>query len=127
MKLRNFFVVTVLCWMMVFTACGSGANFNQRSYQILKTSQSAYDLATDGVINLHKNDSISAEDYAKIEERADIYAEAHNAAVDAMKAFNMGLATAEETGDKLTAVSVALTELLKVAQPYILKLDKEEK
>ena len=126
MKLRNYFLTTMMCLVMIIMVGCAITNFNQRSYQILKTSQSAYDLATDSIIDLHKKGIISEDDYKQIEEKADAYAEAHNIAVDAMKAFNMGIMTAEQTNDKLIAVSVALTELLKIAQPYILKLDKGE-
>lgn len=122
--LKIFAVITMILWVVVLAGCAT-ANFNQRSYQILKTSQSAYDLATESVIDFHKAGMISESDYKEIEKKADKYAEAHNTAIEAMKAFNMGLMTAEQTGDKLTAVAVTLTELLKVAQPYILKLDKE--
>jgi hypothetical protein len=121
--LKVFMMPIIAVVVLLLIGCAT-ANFNQRSYQILKTSQSAYDLATDSVINLHKSDLISDADYAKIEEKADKYAEAHNTAVEAIKAFNMGLMTAEQTGNKMTAASIALTELLKIAQPYILKGEK---
>lgn len=125
MKTMNRFlvIITIMLAMIVLNACAT-ANFNQRSYQILKTSQSAYDLATDSIIDLKKADQISTEEYAKIEAKANIYAKAHNQAVDAIKAYKLGVMTAEQTGDKLTAVSVALTELLKIAQPYILKMEE---
>lgn len=120
---KTCLLVMILIVGFILGACAT-ANFNQRSYQILKTSQATYDLATDSIIELNKMGLIPAEDYAKIEAKADIYAEAHNAAVDAIKAFKLDTMTAEQTGDKIAAVSVALTELLKLAQPYILQLDK---
>ena len=122
---RKLSILFAAILIMGFMACAI-TTFNQRSYQILKASQSTYDLVTDSIIDLHKKGLISDDIYKKIEVKADIYAEAHNKAVDAMKAFNAGVMTAEQTGNKLTAVSVALTELLKIAQPYILKLDKGE-
>lgn len=124
MRPRIFnYIIILICLIMAGCAVKS---FNQKSYQILKSSQSAYDLATDSIIELNKRGLISEKDYKKIEATADDYAEAHNVAVDAIKAYNMGILTAEQTGSKITAVSAALTELLRVAQPYILKLDKEK-
>ena len=117
----NYMVLFVALACMV--ACAT-TSFNQRSYQILKTSHDAYDLVTDGIIDLHNNGLISDKDYAKIEAKADTYADVHNEAVNAVKAFKRGLMTAEETGNKVAAVSVALADLLKIAQPYILKMEE---
>jgi hypothetical protein len=117
------FLCMILLLGLIISACAT-TNINQRTYQILKTSQSTYDLATDSIIALHKSGAISDSDYKKIKDKANIYAEAHNTAVDAIKAFNTGVMTADQTSSKLEAVSVALMELLKIAQPYILKLDK---
>jgi hypothetical protein len=115
-------IITCLFIGLIMSACVT-ANFNQKSYQILKTSQSAYDLATDSIIDIHKKGMISDKAYAEIKEKANAYAEAQNMAVDAIKAYQLGAMTVKQTNDKLTAVSVALTELLRLAQPYILKLD----
>lgn len=123
--MKRLSVLFILLAAVILTQGCATANFNQRSYQILKTSQSAYDLATDSIIDMHKKGLIEPVDYQKIEAKADIYAEAHNTAVDAIKAYKLGVMTADQTGDKITAVSVALTEFLKLAQPYILKLEKE--
>lgn len=123
MRTKFNYLIILIC--LIVAGCAT-ATFNQKSYQILKSSQSAYDLATDSIIELNKRGLISEKDYKKIEAKADDYAEAHNVAVDAIKAYNMGIMTAEQTGRKITAVSAALTELLRVAQPYILKLDKEK-
>lgn len=121
---KKWQIMTVCAILCLFVAGCAAKTFNQRSYKILKTSQSAYDLVTDGIIDLHKKGLIPDKDYKNIEKKADIYAEAHNKAVDAIKAYKMGMSTLDQTNNKLTAVSVALTELLRVAQPYILKLEE---
>ena len=96
-------------------------DFSQKAYKILNASKISYDTVTDSVIDLHKEGLISDDVYSEIEKYADIYADAQNGAVDAIKSYQMGLGSSEDVSAKLTAVSLALTRLISVATPYLVE------
>lgn len=122
-----FLILGVLCVMLMFQGCatmGSG-DINKVSYQVLQTSKATYDLVTDSINDLYRMRLITDSDYADIEKYSDRYMVAHNTAVDAVKAFKAGIISADEASGKVAAVTASLTALLRIAQPYILKLDRE--
>lgn len=99
---------------------GGVDNVTKVSYQVLHTSKTVYDTVTDSINDLYKAGLISSAVYMDIEEYADNYMEAHNIAVDTVKAFKMGYVTAGDASNKVVAVTAALTALLNAAQPHIL-------
>jgi len=107
----------------VINSCATFKNATpmQQSYKILKSSQVTYDLITNSVIDLHKQKLISDVTYKQIEDIANKYSVAHNTAIDVVKAFNLGIGTKEDVSSKITAVSAVLTELMKIATPYLIE------
>lgn len=118
----GFFLV--LAMLLIFMASCATMNFNQRSYQILESSQATFNLVKESVSELQKQGIVSVKDYNKIQKLTVIYSEAHNGAIAAIKSYKQGLLSTNDANAQILAVSSALSELLKVAQPYILKLDK---
>lgn len=133
MRTAKFSIVIVfisLMALMIMSCVGKGmttgtsaVDVNKRAYQILQASQSTYSLVISGVRDLYTQKAISKQDYLEIKKYADMYADAHNAAITAMAAYNRGKASYSEASATLPAVAAALTELLKAAQPYLLKLE----
>lgn len=119
MKKSNISIIAViLCFFMA--GCMT-MSFKANSYQILDKSQESYDLITDSIIELHEDNLISDRMYMKIEEKADIYAEAHNGAIDVIKAHEKGLVGSDDVAAKISAALNALSELTEIATPYILE------
>ena len=110
-----FIMAILLVAVLSFAACSSKVS------QIVNRSKVTYDLITDTVIDLDKAGLIDKADYERIEKYADRYADLHNAAIEAIKAYQRSEITGDAVNDKIVAISEALTELLKAAGPYIVK------
>jgi hypothetical protein len=110
--------VFIIC---MFAACAAhkNADFTTKAYQIIEKSKISYDFITDSVLELKKSNLISDKDYTRIEKYADIYADAHNAAIEAVKGYKLGSITGAQTAERIAAVSMALTKLIEAAMPYM--------
>jgi hypothetical protein len=106
--------------MFLLVACGSMQTVEQRAYQVLYTSKAMYNLTMESVADLQAQGLISAEERAKINEKANEYRDTHIVAVKAL--YNAKLLNDYSAmPDHIKAVEVALTLLLEVARPFLLK------
>jgi hypothetical protein len=95
--------------------------FTRSAYSTLHTSQTAYNTLTDSLIQLREEGLLNDEAWQKAIEYGDIFADAHNAAVDALYQYKL-VASQEmenEVRRQLLAVSKALGKFVSHAQPYI--------
>jgi hypothetical protein len=106
--------------MFLLVACGSTQTVEQRAYQVLYTSKAMYNLTMESVRDLQDQGLINPEERAEINEKANDYYEAHVTASQAyLKARLINDYSAMP--DHIKAVEVALTLLLEVARPFLLK------
>jgi hypothetical protein len=124
---KNVLLLLVMLFL-IFSSLQGCATFGTRdmnkiSYQVLQSSKVTYDMITESINTLYKQKLLTDEIYKELEKYTDDYMKVHNTALVAIIEFKRGLISEEETTNKIVAVNNAITILLKIAQPYILKLD----
>jgi hypothetical protein len=129
---KKFYFASILVLLCFFFASCSVLNLNKsedfisNSYKVLKTSKSTYDLTTDSLIQLRTNGQINDDSWTMLNKYGDIYADAHNAAVNALYAYKL-LSTESAKGEvemQIKAVTSAIAVFVRAAAPYVKLLDK---
>ena len=128
MKTRIALLVLIVSFLFVGCATikptmTSEQQFTYNAYQVLNKSKIVYDTITDGFIDLRGQGLIDDGTWDRFIKYADIYADAHNAAVSVLYTYEV---TKDPTLQRrvtthLEALTKALADLVGYAQPYLEK------
>lgn len=122
-------LLLALCGLLIFAIMSCTAKYTDNTektqleqlYSIVNTSHTTYTGLAYTVKAMYEEGVLAEEDYKKIEHYADIYADAHNTAIEAIQAFLVGAASEEDVAAKIASASVALTRVIGAATPYLVK------
>ena len=125
-KRNSIYLLFALCLALI-AGCSYNASTVKTSYHALAVSQQSYDGAMTVFAGLVKEGQIDDSVKAQVIEVAAIYAQAHNAAVDALLTYKSTEdATELKTAQaQLALLSSALADLLDIMGPYLLDTDSD--
>ena len=127
----KFVTYFMVFWLMVlgmaaFMACQGCAysgGMVKTTYKLLTVSNVSYDTAMKTAADLYSQKRITDEQKAEIIKIGKTFAEAHNAAVEALASYEETKAVSEQEkmSAQISIASNALAEILNLIKPYLTK------
>lgn len=107
--------------LFLIASCTYNIGLVRSTYKMLSASQISYDTALKAAADLYRQGRMSDDQKVKVIEIGEVYAEAHNAAVEALARYEetKDLAEQEIMTKQIEIAAQALSELLALIRPYL--------
>ena len=117
------FVIYVMAFVFIMFGCAYNAGLVKTTYKLLTVSDVSYDTAMKTAADLYAQKRITDEQKAEIIKIGKTFSRAHNAAVNVLLRYKETKNTAdqEKMSEQIAIASTALSEILNLIKPYLIK------
>lgn len=125
MNRRKISLAISLIMLLTILSCVANRSYVKNSYDILAASQSSYDMALSIAADVYIRGLMSEDAKASILKAGNVYATAHNTAVDILAKYveSEDLEDQAKVEKQILIVTEALSELLALVKPFIEEID----